>query len=90
MEDRIRALEDFSQIATALSIQMDESQRRMEARQRQMEERQRQIEEHQQQIGEYLQQVEESQRVRDELIQQMLQLAAVIQAEIVRIDETHS
>ena len=76
MEDRIRALGDFSQIATALTIQMDESQRRME--------------EHQQQIGEDLQQVEESQRVRDDLMQQMLQLAAVIQAEIVRIDETHS
>ncbi len=76
MEDRIRALGDFSQIATALTIQMDESQRRME--------------EHQQQIGEDLQQVEESQRVKDDLMQQMLQLAAVIQAEIVRIDETHS
>ena len=34
--------------------------------------------------------MEESQRRRDELLQQMLQAGAVIQADIVRIDETHS
>ena len=76
MEERIRALEDFTQIATVLATEMEASQRRMEARQRQMEEDQ--------------QRVEESQRRRDELIQQMLQAVAVMQADIVRIDETHS
>ena len=34
--------------------------------------------------------VEESQRRRDELLQRMAQTVAVMQAEIVRIDETHS
>ena len=34
--------------------------------------------------------VEESQRRRDELLQRMAQTVAVMQPEIVRIDETHS
>ena len=34
--------------------------------------------------------VEESQRRRDELLPRMAQTVAVMQAEIVRIDETHS
>ena len=34
--------------------------------------------------------VEESQRRRDALLQRMAQTAAVMRAEIVRIDETHS
>ena len=34
--------------------------------------------------------VEESQRRRDALLQRMAQTVAVMQAEIVRIDETHS
>jgi hypothetical protein len=62
MEDRIRRLENFAQLATTLAVEMEESQRQME----------------------------ESQRMRDELLEQMLQAVAVIQAEIVRIDETHS
>ena len=39
---------------------------------------------------ERLQLVEESRRHRDELLQRMVQAVAVMQAEIVRIDETHS
>ena len=35
-------------------------------------------------------QAEERQRERDELLQQLLQAVAVMQADIVRIDETHS
>lgn len=62
MQERIRALENFAQIAAQWAVEMEESQQRIEA----------------------------SQRRRDELIQQMLQAVAVIQAEIVRIDETHS
>lgn len=76
MQERIRALEDFAQIATALAVEMEASQRRIEQRQRELEAD--------------LQAVEQSQRRRDELMQQMLQSIAVIQAEIVRIDETHS
>ncbi len=62
MEERLRNLEDFAQIATQLAVEMEASLRR----------------------------VEESQRRRDELLQELLQTVAVIQAEIVRIDETHS
>ena len=76
MEERIRNLENFALIATRLALEMEESQQRMERYQRQMEENQRQM--------------AESQQRRDELLQQMLQAVAVIQAEIVRIDETHS
>jgi hypothetical protein len=76
MEDRIRRLENFAQLATTLAVEMEAAQRRMEAAQLRMEESQRQM--------------EESQRMRDELLEQMLQAVAVIQAEIVRIDETHS
>ena len=62
MQERIRNLENFAQIATQWAMEMEESQQRIEA----------------------------AQRRRDELMQQMLQAVAVMQAEIVRIDETHS
>jgi hypothetical protein len=102
VEERIKALEDFSQISTALAIQVESSQRRMSARQArmeerqrqmveqlgQMEERQRQIEEDQRQIEEDQQLADESQRRTAELVQQLVQAAAIIQAEIIRIDET--
>ena len=48
-----------------------------------MEEDQRRMEEDQRRM-------EEAQRRRDELLQRMLQAVAAIQADIVRIDETHS
>ena len=95
MEERIKALEDFSQISTALAIQVESSQRRMSARQARMEERQRQMveqlgqmEERQRQIEEDQQLADESQRRTAELVQQLVQAAAIIQAEIIRIDET--
>ena len=69
MEDRLRNLEDFAQIATELAVDLEESIRISE---------------------ESLRLVEESQRRRDELLQRMAQTVAVMQAEIVRIDETHS
>ncbi len=62
MQERIRALEDFAQIAVQWAQEIEQSQQRIEA----------------------------SQRRRDELLQQLVQAVAVMQAEIVRIDETHS
>ena len=62
MQERIRNLENFAQIATQWAREMEDSQQRIEA----------------------------SQMRRDELIQQLLQAVAVMQAEVVRIDETHS
>ena len=90
MEDRIRRLENFAQLATTLAVEMEAAQRRMEAAQLRMEESQRRMEESQRRMEESQRQMEESQRMRDELLEQMLQAVAVIQAEIVRIDETHS
>ena len=62
MQERIRNLENFAQIATQWAQEMEESQQRIDA----------------------------SQRRRDGLMQQLLQAVAVMQADIVRIDETHS
>ena len=76
MEDRLRNLENFAQIATELAVEMEESQRHSDERLRFVEES--------------LRLVEESQHRRDELLQRMAQTVAVMQAEIVRIDETHS
>ncbi len=76
MEERIRNLENFAQLSARMTELIESSQRRMEERQRRMEEDNRRM--------------EDDQRRRDDLMQQILQSVAVMQAEIVRIDETHS
>ncbi len=83
MQDRIRALEEFEQISTTLSLQVEASQRRMSARQARMEEWQRQAEEDQQLAEESLHRI-------SELVQQLVQAVAVMQADIVRIDQASS
>lgn len=81
MEERLRNLERFSLISVEIHRLMEESQRRMEESYRRMEESQRRMEE-------TLRQVEESQRQRDEVMDRMAQAITLIQADIVRIDET--
>lgn len=76
MEDRITHLENLAQMSATLIRIMNEHLTMMAERQDQTEEWQRRT--------------EEGQRVRDELLQQLLQAVAVMQADIVRIDETHS
>ena len=83
MEDRISSLESLTQMSMTMLRIMNEHMDAMDERQRQAEEWQRRAEE-QQRLA------EERQRERDELLQQMLQAVAVMQADIVRIDETHS
>ena len=83
MEERLRNLEDFAQISAELAVEMEASQRRLGESQLRLEESPRRLEESQREI-------EESQRRRDVLLQRMVQAVAVIQDEIVRIDETHS
>ena len=83
MEERILHLENLSRISAMHARVMEEHLKLMEERQRQAEEWQRQAEEWQRRT-------EEGQRIRDELMQQLLQAVAVMQADIVRIDETHS
>ena len=74
MEERIRNLERFSLISVEIHRLMEESQRHME--------------EHQRHMDESLRRVQESQRQRDDLMDRMAKAIALIQADIVRIDET--
>ena len=90
MQERIRSLENFARLATILATEMEASQQRLEASQQRTEASQQRMEESLRQAEEFQRQTEESQRRRDELLQQMIQAVTVIQAEIVRIDETHS
>ncbi len=83
MEDRISSLESMAQLSITMTRILNEHMNAMDERQRQAEEWQRQSEE-QQRLA------EERQRERDELLQQIVQAVAVMQADIVRIDETHS
>ena len=83
MEDRISSLESLTQLSISMLRIMNDHMDAMDERQRQAEEWQRQAEENQRQA-------EERQRERDALLQQLLQTVAVMQADIVRIDETHS
>ena len=76
MEDRISSLESLTQLSITMTRILNEHMDAMDERQRQVEENQRRA--------------EERQRERDELLQQLLQAVAVKQADIVRIDETHS
>ena len=95
MEDRFRRLEDFSEIslelhrmAEANRQRMLENQRQAEERQRQAEERQRQAEERQRQAEERLRQIEGEGQQLQELLSRLAQTVALMQADIVRLDET--
>ena len=74
MEDRMRRMEEFSLLSLDLHRGMEATQRQMAESQRQIEERQRQM--------------EENQRHVQELLARMTQLVALVQADIVRLDET--
>ena len=76
MEDRISRLESLTQLSVSMTRIINEHMDAMDERQRQTEEWQRQG--------------EEMNIQRDQLLQQMLQTVAVMQADIVRIDEKHS
>ncbi len=90
MEERIVHLENLAQISATLFRIVEEHASSMEERQRQAEERQRQAEDWQRQAEDWQRQTEVGQRYRDELLQQLLQATAVLQADIVRLDETYS
>ncbi len=76
MEDRISSLESVVQMSVTMQRILNEHMNLMDERQRETDEWQRQT--------------ELRQRERDELLQQLLQAVAVMQADIVRIDETHN
>ena len=83
MEDRVSSLESFAQMSATLTRILNDHVNMMEDRQQETEEWQRRVEEWQRGA-------EERRRERDELLQQLLQAVAVMQADIVRIDETHN
>ena len=74
-------------MSATLTRIINEHMNAMEDRQQQW---QRQTEEWQRQTEEWQRQAEERRMERDELMQQLLQAVAVMQADIVRIDETHN
>ena len=76
MEDRVSRLEDIARLSVTLSRIMEENLSRLEQDQRRAEEAQ--------------QRRDEAQQLRDEVLQQLIQAVAVLQADIVRIDQTHS
>lgn len=80
MEDRISSLESIVQMSATMTRILNDHVDAMEDRQQ----------EWQRQMEQWQRQAEERQRERDELMQQLLQAVAVIQADIVRIDETHN
>ncbi len=80
MEDRISSLESIVQMSVTMTRILNDHVDAMEDRQQ----------EWQRQMEQWQRQAEERQRERDELMQQLLQAVAVIQADIVRIDETHN
>ncbi len=83
MEDRVSRLEDIARLSVTLSRIMEENLSRLEQDQRRAEQEHRRAEEAQQRR-------DEAQQLRDEVLQQLIQAVAVLQADIVRIDETHS
>ena len=87
MEDRISSLESIVQMSVTMTRILNDHVDAMEDRQ---QEWQRQMERWQRQMERWQRQAEERQRERDELMQQLLQAVAVMQADIVRIDETHN
>ncbi len=76
MEDRVSRLEDIARLSVTLSRIMEENLSRLEQEHRRVEEAQ--------------QLRDEAQQLRDEVLQQLIQAVAVLQADIVRIDQTHS
>jgi uncharacterized membrane protein len=76
MEERVSNLEEFARYVTDMIALMDEDQRRMAEAIRQM--------------NEAIRQMNEAAERRSELLQRMAQAITIIQADIVRIDQTHT
>ena len=97
MQDRINNMETIMRLHEVLMQEMADAQVRLDASQRQMAENQVRIAENLVRINENLQTVNENQRLLEgsqlrtsELLQKIIQTVAVMQADIVRIDEASS
>ena len=88
MEDRIRDLEDYALISLELHRMAEDRRQQVIANQRQAQEDQRQAEERQRRAEERLLQMEESHQEIQELLSRLTQTVAIMQADIVRLDES--
>ena len=95
MEERLSDMENFAvlsmrlhRMAEANRQQLILNQRLAEEDQRQAEERQRRAEERQRRAEERLRQLEDSHQEVLELLTRLAQTVALVQADIVRLDET--
>ncbi len=89
MQERLNNLENLMELYASVAEQIATSQQRMRENHLRIAENQRQIAENLLRIDENFNQLEESQASISELLQQVMQAIAVMQADIVRIDETH-
>ena len=90
MDNRLSNIETILRLHESLMQEMVEAQEVLDDSQRQMAENQARIAENLVRIGENQRFLDDSHRRTNELIQQILQAVAVMQADIVRIDETRS
>ena len=90
MDNRLSNIEAILRLHESLMQEMAEAQEMLDDSQRQMAENQVRIAENLVRIGENQRFLDDSRRRTNELIQQILQAVAVMQADIVRIDESHS
>ena len=90
MDSRLSNIEAISRLHESLMQEMVEAQEVLDDSQRQMAENQARIAENLVRIGENQRFLDDSRRRTNELIQQNLQAVAVMQADIVRIDESRS
>ena len=82
MEQRLEDLENFADLSRQLTAVIERRQARVEENLRVMAALHHQV-------ALTISELAEDQRASDEILQQMIQAVAVIQADIIRIDETH-
>ena len=82
MEQRLEDLENFADLSRQMTAIIERRQARTEENLRLMADLNRQV-------ALTISELAEDQRASDEILQKMIQAVAVMQAEIVRIDETH-
>ena len=90
MDNRLSNIEAILRLHESLMQEMVEAQEMLDDSQRQMAGNQVRIAENLVRIGENQRFLDGSRRRTNELIQQILQAVAVMQADIVRIDESRS
>ena len=89
MEQRLEDLENFAELSRQLTAITERRQARTEEHLRIMAELHRQMALAISELDEDQRELAEDQRASNEIIQRINQVVAVMQADIIRIDETH-